>query len=60
MEAELGPTRPDTTGIQPTPAMIECLKCIIWAQQNSPDDVEVFWEDLAIIICDLPDLRKFN
>ena len=42
--------RPDTKGITPTPAMIECLKCIIWAQKNLPEEADVFWEDLAIMI----------
>jgi len=46
--------RPDTTGITPTKGMTECLKCIIWAQQNCPEEVDVFWEDLAIMINDLP------
>lgn len=48
---------PDTDGIEPTQAMIECLRCIIWAQQNAPDEADVFWEDLAIMVNDLPDRR---
>jgi hypothetical protein len=53
-------TRPDTKGIKLTPAMIECLKCIIWAQQNLPDEVDVFWEDLHIMIDALPDKRAIQ
>ena len=52
--------RPDTTGIDPTKAMIECLRCIIWAQQNMPEEVDVFWEDLAIMVNDLPDKRTLS
>lgn len=52
--------KPDTTGIEPTPQMIECLRCIIWAEQNDPSEAEVFWEDLGILISGLPDKRTTN
>jgi hypothetical protein len=37
--------------------MIECLRCIMWSQQNMPEEADVFWEDLAIMIDALPDQR---
>jgi hypothetical protein len=51
---------PDTKGIEPSPAMIECLKSIMWAQMHAPEEADVFWEDLAILINGLPDKRAIQ
>lgn len=44
----------------PTEAMVGCLQTILWAQKHEPGEVDVFWEDLAIMVNDYHEKSRKN